>query len=57
MLFGADHVDWLLGQLGRSHAVHRAGRQVTLGHGPLEEGVQPAVAVWAVVGFQGTADG
>ena len=40
MLFGADHVDWLLGQLGRSHATHGAGRQVTLGHGPLEEGVQ-----------------
>jgi hypothetical protein len=44
-MLGPNHADRLLGQLGRSHAVHGAGRQVTLGHGPLEEGVQPAVAV------------
>jgi hypothetical protein len=35
----------LLGQLGRFHAVHRAAREVALGHRPLEEGVQAAVAV------------
>jgi hypothetical protein len=44
-MLGSDHMDRLLGQLWRSHAVHRAGLEVTLGDGPLEEGVQAAVAV------------
>ena len=35
----------LLGQLRRLHAVHRAGLEVSLDHGPLEEGVQASVAV------------
>jgi hypothetical protein len=35
-----DHVDRLFGELRRLHAVHRAGLEVALGHGPLEEGVQ-----------------
>jgi hypothetical protein len=42
---GPDHLDGLLGELWRSHAVHRAGHQVALGHCPLEEGVQAPVAV------------
>jgi hypothetical protein len=44
-VLGPDHVDGLLGELGRPHAVHRAGLKVALGHGPLEEGVQAPVAV------------
>jgi hypothetical protein len=44
-LLGPNHADRLLGQLGRSHAIHRTGRQVTLSYGPLEEGVQAPVAV------------
>ena len=39
-----NHLDGLLGQLRRLHTVHRAGRQVALGHRPLEEGVQAPVA-------------
>jgi hypothetical protein len=44
-VLGPDHLDGLLGELWRSHAVHRAGHQVALGHCPLEEGVQAPVAV------------
>jgi hypothetical protein len=44
-MLGPNHADRLLGQLGRSHAVHGADLEVTLGHGPLEEGVQAPVAV------------
>ena len=40
-----DHVDRLLGQLRRLHAVHGADLKVALGHRPLEEGLQAAVAV------------
>jgi hypothetical protein len=40
-----DHLDRLLRQLRRSHAAHGADLEVTLGHRPLEEGVQAAIAV------------
>jgi hypothetical protein len=40
-----NHLGRLLRQSRRLHAVHGVGRQVTLGHRPLEEGVQAPVAV------------
>src|SRR4029453_3958437 len=44
-MLSPNHADRLLGQLRRSHAVHRAGLEIALGYGPLEEGVQAPVAV------------
>jgi hypothetical protein len=44
-LFCPDDTDGLLREAGRSHAVHRAGLEVALGHRPLEEGVETPVAV------------
>jgi hypothetical protein len=43
-VLGPDDIDGLLGELGRSHAVHGTGVQVALSHRPLE-GVRAAVAV------------
>jgi hypothetical protein len=44
-VLGPNHLDRLLGQLGRPHAVHRVGLEIALGYRPLEEGVQAPVAV------------
>jgi hypothetical protein len=40
-----NHFNRLLRQLRRAHATHGADLEVTLGHGPLEEGLQAAIAV------------
>jgi hypothetical protein len=40
-----DDTDGLLGKVGRLHAVHGAGLEVSLGDRPLEEGVETPVAV------------
>jgi hypothetical protein len=44
-VLGPDHVDRLLWQMRRLHAVHRVGRKVALGDRPSEEGVQAPVTV------------
>jgi hypothetical protein len=44
-MFRPNHFHRLLGQLRRLHPVHGAGLEVSLGHRPLEEGVQAPVAV------------
>jgi hypothetical protein len=44
-MLGSHHLNWVLGELRRSHAIHGTSREVTLGHGPLVEGVQAPVAV------------
>ena len=40
-----NHFNRLLRQLRRAHAAHGADLEVALGHGPLEEGVQAAIAI------------
>ena len=41
----AEHLDWLLGELWRLHAIHRLAARVAVGHRPRAEGVQAPVAV------------